>query len=111
MLRKPEALHRGGRNADLLKVKDFKDDEALVIGHDEGEGRHVGRLGALVCKARNGKLFKVGSGFTDEQRAFSRAPEKGSVITYKYFELTTDGIPRFPTFLRVRPDVQPDEFK
>lgn len=111
MLRKAAAVHRGGRSADLLKVKDFKDDEAIVVKHEEGEGRHQGRVGALVCKARNGKMFKVGSGFTDEQRAFNKAPKAGTVITYKFFELTTDGIPRFPTFLRVRPDVDASEFE
>lgn len=35
----------------------------------------------------------------------------GTVITFKYFEFTNDGVPRSPTFMRVRPDVSPDEFK
>lgn len=43
-------------------------------------------------------------------RTISRAPKIGSVIAFKYFELTKDKIPRFPTFLRIRPDVDANEF-
>ena len=111
MLRQPGKPWRSGRTADLLKVKSFNDDEALVVGHEAGAGRHVGRLGALTCRMRNGVLFKVGTGFTDAQRAYSAAPPIGCVITFKFFELTTDKVPRFPTFLRLRPDVGADQFQ
>lgn len=84
------------------------DDEALVTGYEEGKGKHQGRTGALVCRSRTGKTFKVGSGLTDAQR--EAPPAVGSVITYKYNELTNDGIPRFPTFLRPRPDVDAADF-
>ena len=47
--------------------------------------------------------FKVGSGFSDHEREWENAPRIGSVITYRYFELTNAGKPRFPTFVRVRP--------
>jgi ATP-dependent DNA ligase len=36
-------------------------DEALVVGHEEGAGRLAGSVGALVCRARDKKMFKVGS--------------------------------------------------
>ena len=68
-------------------------------------------VGALVCVSRTGKRFKVGSGLTDAQRHHSHAPKIGTVITYKYFELTTDGIPRFPTFMRERHDVDASVFE
>lgn len=110
MLRNPTAAHRGGRTSDLLKVKSFHDDEALVTGYEAGKGKHHGRMGAVVCKLRSGKVFKVGSGFTDQQRETQNRPKVGDVITFKYFELTVDKIPRFPTFLRARPDVSADEF-
>jgi len=32
------------------------------------------------------------------------------VVTFGYFELTDGGVPRFPRYLRVRPDVDPAEF-
>lgn len=110
MLRSAVAAHRGGRNSDLLKVKSFHDDEALVTAHEDGNGKYAGMVGSLVCVSRRGARFKVGSGLTDAMRSPRAAPKPGTVITFKYFELTKDGIPRFPTFLRVRPDVDKSEF-
>jgi DNA ligase-1 len=110
MLRKPDAKWRSGRTTDLLKVKTFLDDEAIVVGHVDGKGKHTGRCGALRCKLKNGKLFSVGSGLKDSEREVGNVPKIGTVITFKYFELTKDGIPRFPTFLRVRPDVEATQF-
>jgi len=98
----------GGRTHDLLKVKEFKDDEALVIGYEAGQGRNGARVGALRCRLRSGKEFSCGSGLSDEQR--KAPPALGSVVTVKFFELSKDGIPRFPVFLRARGDVSPAEF-
>ena len=110
MLRSATAAHRGGRSSDLLKVKSFHDDEALVTAHEEGRGKYQGQVGSLVCVLRSGARFKVGSGLTDAMRGNKQAPAPGTVIMFKYFELTKDGIPRFPTFVRIRPDVSPSEF-
>ena len=98
----------GGRTHDLLKVKTFKDDEALVVGHEMGQGRNDGRVGALRCRLRSGVLFSCGSGLSDAER--SAPPAVGSVVTVQFFELSKDGVPRFPTFQRVRGDVGAEEF-
>jgi DNA ligase-1 len=50
----------------------------------------------------DGRTFKVGSGFSNAERA--KPPPIGSIITFKYQELSTGGIPRFPVFVRIRPD-------
>ena len=84
------------------QVKTFHDMEAKVVGHDSGKGRLGDRLGALEVELANGKRFRVGSGFSDAERM--NPPKIGSIITFKYQELSTGGIPRFPTFLRIRPD-------
>jgi DNA ligase-1 len=55
MLRQPQSMYVAGRSATLLKVKSFKDDEAVVIGHQPGAGRHKGRLGALLVRLASGK--------------------------------------------------------
>lgn len=112
MLRSASARHRGGRNMDLLKVKSFHDDEAIVTAYEEGKGKYAGMVGSLVCRSRLGAAFKVGSGLVDSQRCYQSKslPPVGSVITFQYFELTKDGIPRFPTFQPVRPDVEVSEF-
>jgi DNA ligase-1 len=100
MLRAPRSPYEFKRSGHLRKLKRFIDDEATVIGHQDGEGKHEGRLGALVCQLRDGKTFRAGSGFTDEQR--ENPPAIGAIVTVRYFELTPDGVPRFPTFLAVR---------
>ena len=41
--------------------------------------------------------------FWDGKNADRRNPlPTGTVITYKFQELTNDGLPRFPVFMRVR---------
>jgi DNA ligase-1 len=45
-------------------------------------------------------MFKVGSGLTDADR--KNPPKMGATITFGYFEITKNGVPRHPTFKRVR---------
>jgi DNA ligase-1 len=105
MLRQPQSLYEVGRSTTLLKVKAFLDAEARVVEHLPGEGKHKGRLGALVVEMPGGKRFSVGTGFSDAERA--SPPPLGSLITYRYQELTDRGVPRFPSFLRVCGELQP----
>ena len=37
-------------------------------------------------------------------------PPVGAVVTVSYFELTNAGVPRFPAYERVRPDVPASDF-
>ena len=104
MLRQPGSRYEAGRSATLLKVKRFHDSDARVIGHQAGAGRHKGRLGALLVKLPDGTEFAVGTGLTDAER--ESPPAVGSVITFRYQELTDRGVPRFPSFVRVRRDVE-----
>jgi DNA ligase-1 len=67
MLRDPSSVYEVGRSSTLLKVKSFHDDEAVVVGHEPGKGKHKGRLGALVVKLANGTQFSVGTGFSDAE--------------------------------------------
>jgi DNA ligase-1 len=105
MLRQPGSAYAVGRSATLLKVKTFKDAEATVIGHQPGAGKHKGRLGALLVRLTDGKEFAVGTGFTDKER--EAPPPVGSVITFRYQELSDAGIPRFPSYVGVRIDARP----
>jgi DNA ligase len=105
MLRQPGSAYEVGRSATLLKVKTFKDAEATVIGHQAGAGKHKGRLGALLVRLADGTEFAVGTGFTDKERA--APPAVGSVITFRYQELSDAGVPRFPSYVGVRIDARP----
>jgi DNA ligase-1 len=104
MLRRPGSRYVVGRSTTLLKVKSFRDAEARVVAHLPGEGRHEGRLGALLVERPGGTRFSVGTGLSDAQR--ESPPPIGSVITYRYQELTDAGVPRFPSFVGVRHDVK-----
>jgi DNA ligase 1 len=100
MLRQPASRYEPGRSSTLLKVKTFHDAEARVVEHLPGRGRHVGRLGAVVAELPSGLTFSVGTGFTDAER--QNPPPVGSLITFRYQELTDRGVPRFPSFVRGR---------
>jgi len=104
MFREPESLYEAGRSRTLLKVKRFLDAEAKVIGHLAGRGRHKGRLGSLEVITPAGTTFSVGTGLSDAER--KNPPALGSVITYRFQELTDAGVPRFPSFVGVRLDFE-----
>jgi DNA ligase 1 len=103
MLRRPRSSYEVGRSTSLLKVKTFHDAEARVIGHAPGSGKHKGRLGALVCQLPDGVTFNVGTGLSDAER--ESPPGIGAVITFRYQELSNDGVPRFPSYVGERVDV------
>lgn len=103
MLHRADALWQAGRSEALLKLKPLHDAEAVVIGHEPGQGKHAGRLGALRVRTPDGVSFRLGTGFSDEERA--SPPPVGSWVTYAYQGLTESGRPRFARFLRLRDDV------
>ncbi len=104
MLHRKNALYKAERNDDLLKLKTFEDAEGIVIAHVAGKGKYAGKLGALLIEITNKNHqkihFKIGGGFSDEQR--KNPPAIGSQITYKFFGKTKNGTPRFASFLRER---------
>lgn len=100
MLREPGSEYQAGRSFSLLKVKRFRDAEAVVVGHQPGAGKHQGRLGALVVRLEDGTQFSVGTGFSDRER--ERPPAVGATITFRYQELSDQGVPRFPSYVGVR---------
>ena len=103
MVRRPGSRYEVGRSSSLLKVKSLHDAEARVLEHLAGAGRHEGRLGALLVEMPNGTRFSVGTGFSDQERV--HPPAVGALITYRYQELSKDGVPRFPSYVGVRDDV------
>jgi DNA ligase-1 len=102
MLHKESALYQAKRSKDLLKLKKYEDEEALVVSYIAGKGRNEGRLGALVVKNEDGIVFKIGSGFSDSER--DNPPKIGDVITYKFIGKTKNKVPRFASYLRIRRD-------
>jgi len=107
MLNQQAAYYQDGRSASLLKLKKHQDAEARVIAHNPGKGKYKNMMGSLLVelgefdKLDNGLQFKIGSGFSDMQRR--SPPSIGTIITFKYYGLTARGIPRFASFLRIKP--------
>lgn len=100
MLHLAEAPYETGRSDVLLKMKPWLDAEAVVIRHLPGKGRNLGVLGALRLRTPEGHEFSLGTGFSDEQRR--NPPPIGATVSYRYRNLTSKGLPRFASFLRVR---------
>lgn len=103
MLHRGDAPYRVGRGDELLKLKLHDDAEARVVALLPGQGKHAGRMGALLVETPEGLRFRIGAGFTDAQRA--DPPPVGSWVTYRYRGLHEKSrLPRFATFVRVRAD-------
>jgi DNA ligase-1 len=101
MLHRADAPYQTGRSGALLKMKPVHDADAVVLAHLPGRGRHQGRLGALLVRAENGAEFRLGTGFSDALR--DAPPPVGAVLTYTHRGHTPSGLPRFASFLRLRP--------
>ncbi len=105
MLHHTDARYGVGRSTALFKLKPHDDAEARVIAHAPGNGKYTGMLGALIVEHHDGRQFRIGSGFSDAQRA--DPPPPGTWVTYRYNGLTSTGLPRFARFLRVRDEMPP----
>jgi DNA ligase-1 len=103
ILHRKLARFESGRTDNLLKLKPHMDAEAKVIKILNGSGKYDGMMGSILVEMPSGIRFKIGSGFSDDER---RTPPKlGEYVTYKYHGFTERGIPRFASFLRIR-DIQ-----
>lgn len=100
MLHLANSHYRSGRQKSVLKIKPYFDAEAIVIDHVAGTGKFKGVMGALLVKDKQGRTFKIGTGFNMKQRR--NPPRFGQFVSYKYYGLTATGKPKFASFLRVR---------
>jgi DNA ligase-1 len=131
MLRRGDTSYKYGRSTlnegKLMKLKRFMDDEVTIfdfeplyennntavknaLGRTERSSHQANlsakeMLGALHVRLKNGKEFKIGTGFDDATRNLiwsRRKGLKGKLVKFKYQELSADGIPRFPVYLGFR---------
>jgi DNA ligase-1 len=108
MIKDPEAGYECKRSVAWLKLKPFIEVSLEVKDVEEGTGKNVGRLGALVCEGvDDGKSISVnvGSGFTDDHRIefwASRTLLPGNIVEVRADAVTQnqDGTYslRFPRF-------------
>lgn len=93
------------RSKTLLKRKDFIDEEYVILDIVEGEGNRTGTAGYMVFENKDGKQFKSNIKGDFEYLADVLKRKKnlvGEKATIKYFNLTPDGIPRFPFVTSIR---------
>jgi len=112
MIKDPTAPYECKRSVAWLKLKPFIEVSLEVVDVEEGTGRNVGRLGAIVCQGvDDGKTIRVnvGSGFSDSDRDSywsSRDSILGQIVEVRADAVTRnqDGTYslRFPRFLRFR---------
>jgi DNA ligase-1 len=108
MLKDPNAIYECKRSVAWLKLKPFIEVSLEVVNVEEGTGKNLGRLGAVVCKGiDDGKEISVnvGSGFTDSDRDsfwISRDKLPGQIVEVRADAITQnqDGTYslRFPRF-------------
>ncbi len=130
MLRDPVGTYKFGRSSVkdniILKVKQFKDAEAKVIGFQEkmsnqnepvrNQWGYIERkggadgfvpantLGSFILEL-NGETFKCGSGLNDEQRQTiwdNQDDYLGKLVKFKYMAHGVKDLPRHPIFLGFR---------
>ena len=114
MIKELEAPYICKRSTDWMKWKPTITVDLEVIGIEEGTGRNLGRLGALVCEGMDdGKhiTVNVGSGFSDEDR--DDYWNNSNDVVGRTAEIMCDVITqnrdgtyslRFPRFIRFRDD-------
>ena len=100
MLNYEHAKYKVGRSANIMKLKRHDDAEATILKHIPGKGKYLNQLGAIQVQTEEGIIFKIGSGFSDDER--KNPPAIGSIITFKYIGKTQRGVPKFASFLRQR---------
>jgi len=93
-----------------IKFKGELECDLKVVGYEEGTGKYVGKLGALVCESDDGIIkVKVGSGFNDQNReSIKKQDVIGKVVAVKYNarirSKSEDESLFLPIFLEIRED-------
>lgn len=108
IVRHHAAPYQRKRSIYMMKFKPKKEDTYEIVGVEEEiskDGNPKGSLGALVLKSGDGNIFKVGTGFSAEDRQTlwtARGILAGRRAKVKYQHITAKrGVPRFPVFVDI----------
>lgn len=99
VIRDPNKPYKpNGRTNDMLKFKNYKSSEFLVIGYELGLRGSEDMC--FICKLEDGRTFKampVGDRATKEEYVANfESKYKGHMLECTYFNLSDDGIPTQP---------------
>jgi DNA ligase-1 len=89
------------RSYNLLKRKEFITEEFELIDIESGEGNYAGYAKIAQCRTKDGNLFGAGiKGEKEYTRSllvnWTLGQKNFQSVTIRYFNLTPDGVPRFP---------------
>jgi len=99
-----ESQYKSSRSNNLLKVKHFLDEEGTIIYLDQGTGPEEG-LAIFIIRDQHGHEFPVRPRGSFQLRSYwFNNPQSvlGKAYTYRFFERTESGAPRFPTGVCLR---------
>jgi DNA ligase-1 len=94
----------GQRSNYLLKHKDFQTEEYEITGANTGHGRDADAV-VWVCQTQDGQIFNVrpeGTIVQREEDYKNRDKFMGKMLTVRFQNLTSLGIPRFPVGIVIR---------
>ena len=95
------------RSWTLMKVKDFSDAEAVIVGYEEGKGKREGHLGKFIMQDEDGNQFGCppgkGYNYQDMKDMLNNIHDYiGKRATFTYFERTKANSYRHPLFKNIR---------
>ena len=102
-----EGKYKGTRSWDLMKFKDFHDDEATIIGYELGKGKREGTLGKFIMQDDEGVEFGCPPGkgydYKDLANMLNNITDYiGERATFTYFQRTQAGSYRHPHYKCLR---------
>lgn len=99
MLRVLDGEYQNKRSKNLIKYKEFMDDEFEIIGVEEGLGKLQNKVGRLNF---NGFSAAVNGNHEYLAKLWENRNELiGKTATVKFQEYTSDNIPRFPKVVQI----------
>jgi len=105
IIRQPKGQYWFGfRDNDMIKYKEWQDDEFTIIGGKEAEGRDEGTV-VFLCQTKEGVTFDCRpKGTREQRREWLQDIEKikGQKLTVRYQKFTADGKPFHPVGLIIR---------
>ena len=107
MYRSLDGYYKGTRSWDLMKFKDFHDDEAVIVGYEIGKGKRQGTLGKFIMQDDEGVEFGCppgkGYNYKDLAGMLNNVHDYiGQRATFTYFQRTQAGSYRHPLFKCLR---------
>lgn len=93
-----ESQYKPNRSNNLLKYKEFLDEEATIIGGIACEGTEEGAVKFMIRDIRGNEFLVRPRGSIELRREWMKNLDKyiGKLMTIRYQELSEHGIPRFP---------------